>query len=888
VLLGNGDGTFQPSISTASGASLSVVAAIDLNKDGNADVVGIFNSVLLVYIGKGDGTFAPGVSYNLGVTTAVTPVLSFADFNGDGKTDVAVSVDGNSIAGQEIVFLGSGDGTFQTAKTSAGIYSPRYSAVGDFNGDGKLDLAVSGNDRFSCPTAGCTVEILIGNGDGTFQPPTSAFPGYGPVATADLNGDGKLDLVLQSSPTVAQIYLGNGLGTFSNASNYVLSIPNDFTFPGLTGIGVADFNGDGKPDVALGNAVLLGSGNGTFEGIQLGVTPDVPSIAVGGNFDKTGVPGIAMLSNQRIDGTTAYNVDILNNNGSGALSMAHTYTLQEPSYGIATTDLNGDGNLDLVIMGLDPIYRIWSYSVLLGNGDGSFQSPVFYPQNVVGSFNQIAVADFNNDKKPDLAVVTGNQSVGILLGNGDGTFTSPVYYYDGGGSWLAVADFNGDNKLDIGVGAQTGTAILYGNGDGTFQAAVFPTSLTNFGAFFTADLNNDDKPDLIAGQVALSNGDGTFTVLPGFSPGGNISYGVDAIADLNGDGKLDLVVAVGSNRYLSSGVLLGNGDGTFASLLDVPTTGFLRNNSLVSDMNGDGRPDIIFPTANGFGVLLNNTAPGFELSTSGLSPATVTAGNSATSTVTAAPTFGFKTAVTLSCAGLPTGSSCAFNPPSIANSSGTSVLTINVAASTAAGTYPVQVQGSGGSVVNSVVKSLVVQSSPDFAVGATSGSPTSQIVSAGHTASFSLVIAPTGSFSGTVNLTCGITPVVTPAPTCSLSSSSVQISGSGSQPVTVTVATTASTTAGTAPYFGLPPGALPLAWTLMFLGSGWLLLRNRKRLPVFAAPLMLLALAAWVGCSGSSSSSHSTSGTPAGTYTATITASSGSASHNMALQVIVQ
>jgi hypothetical protein len=528
--------------------------------------------------------------------------------------------------------------------------------------------------------------------------------------------------------------------------------------------------------------------------------------------------------------------------------------------------------------------------VLLGNGDGSFQSPVFYPQNVVGTFNQIAVADFNNDKKPDLAVVTGNQSVGILLGNGDGTFTSPVYYYDGGGSWLAVADFNGDNKLDIGVGAQTGTAILYGNGDGTFQAAVFPTSLTNFGAFFTADLNNDGKPDLIAqSQVALGKGDGTFTLLPAFSTGGNMFYDVEAIADLNGDGKLDLIVAVGSSHYpSSSGVLLGNGDGTFGSLIAVPTSGFLPITLLVSDMNGDGRPDIIFPSANGVGVLLNNTASGFELSASGLSPATVTAGNSATSTVTAAPTFGFNTAVTLSCAGLPTGSSCAFNPPSIANSSGTSVLTINVAASTAAGTYPVQVQGSGGSVVNSVVKSLVVQSSPDFAVGAASGSPTSQIVSAGHTANFSLVLAPTGSFTGTVNLTCGIAPVVTPAPTCSLSSSSVQITGSGSQPVTVTVTTIASTTASTATYFGFPPGALPLAWTLMFLGSGWLLLWNRKRLPVFAAPLMLLALAAGVGCSGSSSSSHSTSGTPAGTYTATITASSGSASHNMALQVIVQ
>ena len=144
VLLGNGDGTFQSPISTASGASLVTVTATDLNGDGKADVVGVFGSALFVYISKGDGTFTSGVSYNLGTASVGVTILSLGDFNGDSKTDVAVSIAGNNVAGQEIVLRGNGDGSIQTTpKTSAGVYFPQYAIAGDFNGDGKLDLAVS-------------------------------------------------------------------------------------------------------------------------------------------------------------------------------------------------------------------------------------------------------------------------------------------------------------------------------------------------------------------------------------------------------------------------------------------------------------------------------------------------------------------------------------------------------------------------------------------------------------------------------------------------------------------------------------------------------------------------------------------------------------------------
>ena len=769
VLLGNGDGTFQSSVPTASGASLLVLTAFDVNGDGKPDVVAITASSLVVYIGKGDGTFGSPIFTNLGAGQS-TSLLVLGDFNGDGKVDVAVSLQPSAAAGTGIL-LGNGDGTFQAVVFPSNLASFETQSVADVNNDGKLDLIASSG------------QVALGNGDGTFSV-LSAIPcpapqaiGPAPVcvlgAVGDFNGDGKLDMLVYDNQLslLTQIYLGNGDGTFTNSANYLPELVNQYYFTINSGLAVDDFNSDGKLDIAVDNVILIGNGDGTFQSMSATALPGGPSgVAAAGDFDGNGTIDVAVACG---------GICIFSNDGKGNLSLIHTYALQATATAIVTADLNGDGKLDLLALG-GFIGINWSYTVLIGNGDGSFQAPVFYPQSVAyAGGNSLVVADFNNDGKPDFATTAPGQ-VAVVLGNGDGTFAAPVYYYDAGYSTMVAADFNGDGKLDIAV-SEGPTALLFGNGDGTFMTATFPASLDRFAATFTADLNGDGKADLLsADQVALGNGDGTFNLLSimGCS---YLSCSVAAITDLDGDGIPDLFVyeSVGNGgQYFDA--RLGKGDGTFGS--DIPVTTNVGT-FLVADMNGDRQPDLVFLQDFVVSVLLNTTQPGLNLS----------------------------------------------------------------------------------------------------------ASPSSQTVSAGQTASFTLKVAGTGSLSGTVNLTCAITPAVTPAPTCSLSSSSVQVSGSAQQSVTVKVGTTAPVTTSAA----LPPDFLfpwTMALALMLLSAGSLLLRSHKRIPVLTSSSAVLLLTTCLSCggSGSSSSTKTTPGTPAGTYTATVTASSGSASQKMALQVIVQ
>jgi Bacterial Ig-like domain (group 3)/FG-GAP-like repeat len=322
---------------------------------------------------------------------------------------------------------------------------------------------------------------------------------------------------------------------------------------------------------------------------------------------------------------------------------------------LVTADVNGDGIPDIVVANScsssGECGSNGSVDVLLGNGDGTFQSAVSYSSGGVGPFS-LALADLNNDGKLDIVVANlFSSTVGVLLGNGDGTFQSPTTYSSGGDEAVSVAvkDINGDNKPDIIVAnlcaagsncASTGSVtILFGNGNGTFSAAGSYSS----GGYFAEsvaveDLNGDGKPDIVVADycsssnacsaggvigVLLNNGNGTFQSAATFGSGGDQPLFV-TIADVNGDKKPDIIVGNScANCSLSGegsvGVLLGNGNGTFQSALSYDSGGFTAASVAVRDVNNDGYPDLLVANQStettpnsALGVLLSNGNGTFE------------------------------------------------------------------------------------------------------------------------------------------------------------------------------------------------------------------------------------------------------------------------------------
>lgn len=342
-------------------------------------------------------------------------------------------------------------------------------------------------------------------------------------------------------------------------------------------------------------SVLLGNGGGNLSGAVNIPTGDVPNSVAVADFNGDGFQDLAVANGN--DGT----VSILAGNGAGGFSNLNNTLVVTPVPAaageqvrfIAAADLNRDGNQDLVVvLGLNGV------SVLLGNGNGTFNSPVFYP--VGNQPTSVVVADLNGDGAPDLVVTNYlDSSVTVLLNNNDGTgaFTPlqdfpvwqgipPVYPQGQFPSYVAVGDFNEDGKPDLavaswgrgGAGVGNDLSILLGNGDGTFGAAS-PIYTGHFElAVVVGDFNGDGHADLaLSGYgsgnitILLGKGDGTFGLANDMDhqyTSGGIAAGQTTLVsgDFNRDGKLDLaslITTKGGNFYDSVGIYLGNGDGTF-------------------------------------------------------------------------------------------------------------------------------------------------------------------------------------------------------------------------------------------------------------------------------------------------------------------------------------
>jgi hypothetical protein len=511
VLLGNGDGSFQPAVSYDLGGLFAKVVLADVNGDGKRDIVaaaefclplGGRSSCASVLLGNGDGTFQPAVTYSSGGFLAAS--VAVADVNGDGKPDIVVAnncsaytfpnYDCNAGAQGIIgVLLGNGDGTFQPAVTySPGGYStagyfPSAIAIADVNGDGKPDLIVT--NQFGPSDGDGSVGVLLGNGNGTFQPVVtydSGGPGPDSVAVADVNGDGRPDLLVVG--VWLEVLLGNGDGTFQPAVTYDSG--------GGNSIAVADLNADGKLDVAVGN----GGGGVEFNG----------------------------------DGT----IDVLLGNGDGTFQPAVTY--DSGGYGtgsVVAADVNGDGKTDIVtatqsvIPGPDG-NRDGLASVLLNNtGSTVFQTTTLLLSSLNPSLAGQAVT----------LTAVASSAAGIPQG-GEVTF----YYYEVPGI-VGTASLSGGtasiNTSSLPIGTSVITAIYRGSGQygpsmsPALQQAVNPTTKSVTSTALASSLN----PSIYGQKVTWT---ATVTTSGPATPTGKVNFKWDGYsigsATLNASGVATL------------------------------------------------------------------------------------------------------------------------------------------------------------------------------------------------------------------------------------------------------------------------------------------------------------------------------------------------------------
>jgi len=699
VVLGNGDGSFQsPKPIATLAAGFYPILSADVNRDGNPDLVVLqtAKASVLVYLGKGDGTFdAPRT-----VFVGNSPTFMVAgDLDGDQNTDLvfnATVANTNLYPPNGFTYLrGDGNGGFKSPVTIMSSYGTGKGVLitGDVNNDGHLDV-------ITCDGVG-NAQVFLGNGRGSFtelapfEDGAGGMGGESQLLLADLYGHGKLDLVVgnfggEGYPGPLVILEGNGDGTFGN-NVYV----NAGFFP--TYVSAADMNGDGRADLIVANtvsnslSVLINHGAGRFTSavnnyatafLESNLNLDAVGLLGVGDFNNDGRPDVEVAS---VSG-----IDVLMNLGGGVLHAPASVEIGQLTAQMFPADLNGDGHKDLAVATLGPNGIYGGIDVLAGHGNGTltmtpyaFPGDVFIGNLMLGDFNgdgKIGVAafgvgsggilqtynlgnftstdgpmleipnqpyyacagDFNRDGYSDYAVLDGNE-VDIYLNRHDGTYSGPVTFQTGANPWFILTrDLNHDGKLDLITANHDSNdvSILLGKGDGTFAAAVNYPAGTNPTVVTTGDFNRDGRIDIAVGDYAKTvavltgKGDGTFGAPAKFSVTGPVTY--LAQGDFRGTGIEDLVAVstdfTGATMPEDVFLLLGDGDGKFDAPVSI-AAGADPYWVAIADYNGDGAPDLVVSDYFSSGLVLLLNQRGTHIALSASAP-TAKAGQSVTFTAT--------------------------------------------------------------------------------------------------------------------------------------------------------------------------------------------------------------------------------------------------------------
>jgi hypothetical protein len=637
VLLNRGDGRSMDSAAyPLEGTPRSVLVA-DLDGEGSLDIAAVASAAsgagaVSVLLNKGAGAFTDQGTRPVGGRPYS---MTFADVDGDGDLDLATADNGCAYClpeepGGVSVLVNDGKGRFLPAVQYARIAFPSFILAADFNADGRIDLAAShgGNFKFST-LVGQGVWVLLNRGGGTFgEPYTYEAAGYTLLA-ADLDGDGIDDLAV---PTLG-IWDGS---VYREAGVWVLLNKGDGTFRGAArypagaypfSLAASDLNGDGKLDLLSANersgdiSLLLNTGNGTFGSAVNYPVGISPRAVIAADLDGDRATDVAVATYGTGDFVLRdTSVAVLLNDGQGNLGRAARYgILSGYAVSLIATDLNGDGRLDLAVAN-ESSDRV---PVMLNEGDGHFSTEA-YPSGGYPPLSS-AVADLDGDGRLDLAAVHhGCPSCdhpvqgGLLvaLNRGDGSFqenerrTVPGFPVS-----MVTADLDGDGKTDIATAGEgpdhSGIVSVLLNAGASFPVAASYRVGPAPGSLAAADLNGDRKPDLVvtdrgSGQVSvlLNRGDGSFEDPRDHGVG---PFPDSLIAtDLDHDGALDLAVAdagcASCGLPIPGGlwVLMNRGDGSFEEAAGY-AMGLFPIGVIAVDVDRDGQADL---------VALNSSCPG--------------------------------------------------------------------------------------------------------------------------------------------------------------------------------------------------------------------------------------------------------------------------------------